>query len=82
MVECFLLGQIRLSPANAWMGGGLIVVMKEKRRIENFSQVFGLSYRVDMMSFAQIKGTREERNHKPLHKALQIYLHTSYSTES
>lgn len=32
-----------------------------KRRIKNTSQVFGASYSVDMISFAQIIGARKEK---------------------
>ena len=46
------------------VGGGL-VVDDEGRRIENFSQVFGLSW-IDMMSFAEIKGTKERKNHRSI----------------
>lgn len=53
-----LIRTIRLS--QCWIGGGFIVDDEEKR-IENFSQVFGLSYWMDMIPFAEIKGAREDK---------------------
>ena len=48
------------------VGGGL-VVDDEGKRIENLSQVFGLSW-VDMMSFAEIKETKERKKSQIHHK--------------
>ena len=61
MIVWFSFGQ---SGSLCGVGGGL-VVDDEGRRIENFSQVFGLSW-IDMMSFAEIKGTKERKNHRSI----------------
>ena len=57
-----LIRTIRLSqPFQCWIGGRFVGSNEGKRRMENFSQVFGWSYSMSMMSFAEIKGVKEEK---------------------